>query len=304
MTPNETDCRNPFSSLFPDLSSVPSDGLIAIGGELRPEVALAALTSGIFPWTLEADFRDLEGSDEEEEEVFSSEDFADVCLEDDFEDSIRTEEGNVARFGAARWENFDRSSLKTINEARSILGWWAPDPRAIFDLNSIHVPRRVQRMLRNGKFEITFDRAFPEVMLACANVGERRAEGSWICREFFDCYCQLYEDGLAHSVECWLDSSESNIDGSDEFGFGRRLVGGLYGVAINGFFEGESMFSAVSNASKVALFSLLLRLKEKNFALFDLQVLNPHTKSLGGIEISREDYMRRLAEALSAPVQF
>ena len=156
-------------------------------------------------------------------------------------------------------------------------------------MDNFHVSRRLERTIRNGKFRVTFDEAFPEVMLGCANAKERANGESWITREFYASYCRLFELGLAHSAECWL---------------GDRLVGGVYGVAINGFFDGESMFSVERDASKVALVALLRRLKALDFQLFDLQILNDHTASLGGREIPRAEYLRRLKLALRAPTRF
>ena len=203
----------------------------------------------------------------------------------------------------AVWEGFDVSSLARLGElrvstpddptrptaTREILGWWSPDPRAIFELDDFHVSRRLERTIRSGKFRVTFDEAFPEVMLGCANAKDRANGESWITWEFYASYCRLFELGLAHSVECWL---------------GDRLVGGVYGVAINGFFDGESMFSVERDASKVALIALLRRLKALNFQLFDLQILNDHTASLGGRESPRAEYLRRLNVALQTPTRF
>jgi len=126
-------------------------------------------------------------------------------------------------------------------------------------------------------------------MLGCANAKGRAGGESWITREFYASYCRLFELGLAHSAECRL---------------GDRLVGGVYGVAINGFFDGESMFSVERDASKVALVALLRRLKTLGFQLFDLQILNDHTASLGGREIPRAEYLRRLNVALRTPTRF
>ncbi|MBX9679078.1 MAG: leucyl/phenylalanyl-tRNA--protein transferase [Gemmataceae bacterium] len=163
--------------------------------------------------------------------------------------------------------------------------WWSPDPRAIFELDRFHVPRRLARTIRSGKFRVTVNEDFAGVIRGCAD----RDEGTWITREMMHCYETLHRQGHVHSVETWL---------------GDELVGGIYGVAIGGFFGGESMFCRVTDASKVALVALIERLKERSFALFDSQILNDHTGSLGAIEISREEYLERLKKAQRLPVTF
>jgi len=166
--------------------------------------------------------------------------------------------------------------------------WWSPDPRAILDLETFHVSRRLKRIINQGIFKISINRSFGEVMQECAKPAPGR-EKTWISPEFIEAYSKLYEMGFAHSVECWKD----NI-----------LVGGIYGVAIGGFFAGESMFFRVSNASKVALAFLVERLKERGFILFDTQVANKHTLSLGVREIPREEYLKRLSQAIKLNCRF
>ena len=166
--------------------------------------------------------------------------------------------------------------------------WWSPEPRAIFPLDQFHLSRSLARIIRRGLFEITMDRAFREVMARCAAPARGRRR-TWITREFVDAYGRLHEQGHAHSLECWQ---------------GRRLVGGIYGVAIGGFFAGESMFHRVSDASKVALFHLVEHLRQQEFALFDIQMLTPITTQLGGITIPRDEYLRRLAQAVEKSCKF
>ncbi len=166
--------------------------------------------------------------------------------------------------------------------------WWSPDPRAIFELDEIHVPRSLARVLRKGVFEVTRDTAFREVMEGCAAPAPGR-RSTWISREFLEAYTALHKAGFAHSLECWHKG---------------RLAGGVYGVAIGGFFAGESMFHSVSNASKVALCHLGRHLKERGFTLFDIQMLTPVTSQLGGINISREEYLARLERALKRKCRF
>lgn len=157
--------------------------------------------------------------------------------------------------------------------------WFSPNPRAIFDLDSFHVPRTLRQLYRQKRFDYSIDRAFPEVITACAE----RAEGTWINADIHDAYCELHERGFAHSVETWQDG---------------RIVGGLYGVHLGGAFFGESMFSRVSNASKVALVYLVERLRAGGFVLLDTQFTNEHLEQFKPLEISRQAYLRRLQLAL------
>ncbi len=168
------------------------------------------------------------------------------------------------------------------------LTWWSPDPRGIFELDRFHVPRSLARTLRSGRFQLTVNRAFRAVIEGCAAPAPGREE-TWISPRFVEAYTRLHEAGHAHSVECWL---------------GSELAGGIYGVAVGGLFAGESMFHRVSDASKVALAGLVNRLRERGFTLFDVQVLTPVTRQLGAVEISREEYLRRLAEAVTRPCRF
>jgi leucyl/phenylalanyl-tRNA--protein transferase len=166
--------------------------------------------------------------------------------------------------------------------------WWSPDPRAIIDLAQFHVPRRLAKFMRQNPFEITCDRAFRRVMEACATPAPGR-ESTWITPEFIEAYTRLHDQGHAHSVECWQAGG---------------LVGGIYGVSIGGFFAGESMFHRAANASKVALCHLVERLRERGFALFDIQMITPATRRFGAVEISRLEYLKRLAAAVERKCSF
>jgi leucyl/phenylalanyl-tRNA--protein transferase len=168
------------------------------------------------------------------------------------------------------------------------LTWWSPDPRGILELGEFHVPRSLARVIRQGRFELTRDRAFARVMEGCAAPGPGR-RSTWISEQFVEAYTRLHAMGAAHSVECWQAG---------------KLVGGIYGVTIGGFFAGESMFHFVDDASKVALHHLVAHLRQKGFALFDLQMLTPITTRLGGRTIPREEYLRRLAVAVELPCSF
>jgi leucyl/phenylalanyl-tRNA--protein transferase len=164
--------------------------------------------------------------------------------------------------------------------------WYSPDPRGVLPLDRFHAPRRLLRAVRSGRFEISVDRAFRGVMNGCA---ADRGEGTWINDEILDSYCALHDRGLAHSVEVWA---------------GGELAGGLYGVSLNGAFFGESMFHRVSDASKVALWALVERLRSRSFTLLDIQWLTPFLESCGAVEIPRDEYLLLLETALRTDARF
>jgi leucyl/phenylalanyl-tRNA--protein transferase len=163
------------------------------------------------------------------------------------------------------------------------LGWWSPDPRGVLPLDGLHVSRSLRRSL--GRFDLTIDRAFDEVVAGCA---DPRRSGRWITREIAAAYGELHRLGWAHSVECWR---------------GGVLAGGVYGLAINGLFAGESMFHRVPDASKVALVGLveLLRADGDRRRLLDVQWRTDHLASLGVVEISRAAYLAKMRTALQCP---
>ena len=166
--------------------------------------------------------------------------------------------------------------------------WWSPDPRAIFELDRFHASGSLVHVIRKGVFEITIDRAFRQVMEGCAGPAPGR-ESTWISARFIEAYTALHGLGHAHSVECWQNS---------------QLVGGIYGVSIGGLFAGESMFHRANNASKVALSHLHRHLRERSFALFDIQLLTPITRQLGATTISRGNYLQRLVKAVELRCEF
>ena len=166
--------------------------------------------------------------------------------------------------------------------------WWSPDPRAIFKLDGVRVSHSLAKVLRQGCFRITMDRAFRQVMEGCAEPRPGRGQ-TWITPEFLEGYTRLHEQGHAHSLECWK---------------GDQLAGGIYGVGVGGLFAGESMFHRASNASKVAVCRLAEHLRDRGFTLFDIQMLTPITTQLGAIIIPREEYLRRLARATEQPSSF
>jgi leucyl/phenylalanyl-tRNA--protein transferase len=164
-----------------------------------------------------------------------------------------------------------------------VIRWYDPQPRAVIPLDAFHVPRRLGRTVRRGRFEIRADTAFSQVMAACAEPTPER-QTTWIGEGFVEAYTALHQLGFAHSVEAWQAG---------------QLVGGLYGVAIGGLFAGESMFSNVRDASKVCLVHLVERLRQGGYALLDTQFIHgKHMLQFGTIEIARTEYRRRLALAL------
>jgi leucyl/phenylalanyl-tRNA--protein transferase len=181
-------------------------------------------------------------------------------------------------------EAYQRGIFPWYDEASPIL-WWSPDPRAILELDSLHVPRRLQRTIRSKHFTVTINRAFGEVICGCAD----RPEGTWLSQDMMAAYQALHRLGHAHSVEAWT---------------GGKLAGGIYGVAIRGLFAGESMFTRRRDGSKVALVHLVQHLRERGYQLFDIQMCTAHTARLGAIEIPRTEYLARLRNALSCQATF
>ena len=162
------------------------------------------------------------------------------------------------------------------------LFWVEPRWRGILPLDAFHVPRRLRRVVRQGHFTLRCDTAFEEVMRGCAEASDKRPN-TWINDEILRLYAGLFARGAAHSVECWHEG---------------ELAGGLYGVSLGAAFFGESMFSRVTDASKVALVHLAARLRLGGYRLLDTQFLTPHLAQFGGLEISRARYHRLLADAL------
>ena len=160
------------------------------------------------------------------------------------------------------------------------LAWWSPDPRGVIPVNGMPLSRSLRRAI--PRFGVTIDAAFTAVMRGCAD--PRRPHG-WIDDSFIDAYSRLHELGWAHSVEVWQQGT---------------LAGGLYGVRIERFFAGESMFHRISNASKVACRAALELLRSDGVTLFDVQWTTPHLRSLGAIDLPRDRYLRKLREAVSS----
>ena len=171
--------------------------------------------------------------------------------------------------------------------------WWSPDPRAIIEMDGLHVSRRLARTIRSGKFRVSVDRSFEAVMRAC---GETRPEGTWVTEEMVAAYSRLHREGHAHSVEVWSPGEEAAGTAALP---GWQLAGGIYGVAIGGLFAGESMFHTVTDASKVALAALVEHLNKQGYALFDVQMKTEHTERMGAVEIARDSYLARLQDAVA-----
>ncbi len=183
--------------------------------------------------------------------------------------------------------------------------WYSPDPRAVIPLedDGFKVSRSLRKRVRNGCYRVTMDRAFEEVIRACAHPRAADAD-TWINQRIVDVYNELHQAGLAHSVEAWAPRSFSPGSYADRSGSKLseegELVGGLYGVSLGGAFFGESMFHRATDASKVCLVALVEHLRGRGFGLLDVQFVNPHLEQFGVIEISSEAYITRLHEALES----
>jgi len=210
------------SAGFPPASAAEPSGLLAVGGDLRPERLLAAYAAGIFPWY----------------------------------------------------------------EEPPIL-WFSPDPRAVLPLRSLHVPRRLLRTLRQGRFELRMDSAFDAVVRACA-APRSGAQGTWITPEMIAAYGKLHALGFAHSCEAWREGV---------------LVGGVYGVSLGSAFFGESMFHRERDASKAALVTLAYQLRTWDFTLFDAQLQSPHLARFGVEEWPRKRFLAALHKAMARPTR-
>ncbi len=201
---------------FPPVESASAEGIIAFGGDLRPERLMLAYRSGIFPW---------------------------------------------------------------YNEGEPII-WYSPSERMVLFLEELHISRSMQRMMRKNEFEITWNKAFEQVIEHCQNSPRKDQLGTWITDDMKRAYIKLHELGFAKSVEVWK---------------GKELVGGIYGIDLGHIFSGESMFSKVSNTSKLAFIHLVKELQKKQYKLIDCQVYNEHLESLGAREVSRKEFMGLLS---------
>ena len=173
-----------------------------------------------------------------------------------------------------------------------VLGWFCPNPRTVLIPDDLHIPRRLRRKMRSGRFRVSSDQSFAAVISECSGPRKVAGEletGTWITSEVQSVYGELYEMGIAHSIEVWQDD---------------ELVGGLYGLAVGSIFCGESMFHHVSDASRVALCVLVQYLQSWGFALLDVQQATPHCNALGAIDIPRTTYLQILDKGLDEPAIF
>ena len=177
---------------------------------------------------------------------------------------------NAYRHGIFPWYSEDEPIL-----------WWSPAPRCVLYPGQVHISRRLRRRYNQGRFQLTADQAFEQVILACAK-SRGDNEGTWITRDMCAAYIRLFQLGFAHSVEVWQEG---------------KLVGGVYGLSLGSVFFGESMFSHVTDASKVGLVALCRQLERWQFTVLDCQLSNAHLLSMGAEEISRGEFEKHLEKA-------
>ena len=175
-------------------------------------------------------------------------------------------------------EAYRQGIFPWYEEGQPIL-WWSPNPRCVVFTETYKIARSLRKVINKGVFRVTMDTCFKDVIEACA-APRSYSSGTWITQNMMTAYCRLHHQGFAHSFECWQ---------------GDELVGGLYGVSLGRVFFGESMFSTVSNASKIAFVNLVTHCQSLDFPLIDCQVTNPHLLSLGAEEIPRKDFKKLLA---------
>ena len=184
-------------------------------------------------------------------------------------------------------ENYARGLFPMANPGVGVITWHCPKPRAVIPLEGFHVSRSLERTLRLGRFQVTYNEAFAEVVAGCAERGGE--EETWISEEIREVYTELHRRGQAHSVEIRVEET---------------LAGGLYGLQLGGAFFAESKFHRVRDMSKVALAQLVQRLREREFALLEVQYLTPHLRQFGAVEIPHREYMSRLEAALGLERRF
>jgi leucyl/phenylalanyl-tRNA--protein transferase len=181
---------------------------------------------------------------------------------------------------------YSRGIFPWFNDDQPIL-WWSPDPRAVFEPANFHLSRSLTRALRQGGWEYSVNHCFNEVIHGCAN--NRGADGTWITADMIAAYTRLHELGYAHSIESWYQGA---------------LAGGIYGIRLGKLFFGESMYSSVTNGSKVALSALVGLCPQVGIELIDCQVSSPHLVTLGMQEMSRQNFLQRLANNPKALTEF
>ena len=208
-------------SFFPPVDQADDEGLLAVGGSLRPNWLRDAYAHGIFPWPCEG-----------------------YPL------------------------------------------WFSPPERALIEFDHFHISRRLRQTLRSGRFQVTLDQAFRQVVKHCATVPRADEDGTWITRDIQQAYALFHETGDAHSLEVWREG---------------RLVGGIYGVAMGAYFAGESKFHLETDASKVALAWLVRHLQTQGFRLFDVQLENTHLRQFHLTLLPREAFLEKLRDAIAVP---
>jgi len=166
--------------------------------------------------------------------------------------------------------------------------WWSPDPRLVLYPSEVRISRSLKRVIRKRRFRISSDTAFEKIIRECASVRLEQNEGTWLTEEMIDAYCGLHAAGLAHSMEVWLDDA---------------LAGGLYGVSLGRCFFGESMFTRITDGSKIALAALAKHLEAASFHMIDCQLSTEHLIRFGAREISRRRFLRQLKNSLSYPTR-
>jgi leucyl/phenylalanyl-tRNA---protein transferase len=172
-----------------------------------------------------------------------------------------------------------------FSEGNTVL-WWSPDPRCVLFPDKLHVSKRLARRIRGGNYTVTFDRDFEEVIDRCSAAERKGQDGTWITEDMRKAYVRLHRDGYAHSVEVLMEG---------------ELAGGLYGVSLGKVFCGESMFHLRPDASKLALYHLVERLRKWRFPMIDCQVTNPYLLSMGAEEIPRREFLKYLKKYVSKP---
>lgn len=211
-------------------------------------------------------------------------------LEEPEEAGDLTDDGLVAVGGTLDPDLLEKAYRRGIFpwSSEPAVTWWCPDPRAIFELDAFKPSRSLSKRIRHSSWTFHLDRDFAGTVRRCAEPTPDRPS-TWISDDFLAAYSELHRRGIAHSVEVY--------EGSEP-------VGGLYGVALGGFFGGESMFHRRTDASKAALAHLVEHLRARRFALLDAQVMNPHLRSLGARDIPRVEFLRRLRRALAVDTRF
>jgi len=164
--------------------------------------------------------------------------------------------------------------------------WWSPDPRLVLYPDEFRISKSLQKAIKKGSFQVTVDQAFKQVIIQCAKTRRQKNQGTWIVDDMIKAYIGLHESGFAHSVEAWQD---------------KKLAGGLYGVSLGKCFFGESMFTRITNASKVAFAALVEFLKIRCFDIIDCQVTTEHLKHFGAREIPRAQFLNQLKRSITLP---